>query len=494
MSDTRSTSARPRRWWAVVGLGALLLQAALLWIEWRPAPRVLWGDEGMYWQAAEQLRAGVEPDLHLLWPPLYPRFLATLMPLGAGTRFAAQLAQVALLGIAAILLSRLGRALLPGVETAGGIHAGDVAAALLLLDPQVAVFGAYLWPEALHLALFLFAWWALVARAHRWPWLVAAGVALGLALLTKSLLLAFVPVLLFPLLLPLSLLPDGPPWRRLLRPAVVGGAMALTLLPVQLHNRERYGVATVADSSAFNAWVGLNDRSRRNFVDEIVGDELGVYLRSAADPATRAAIARAKVRRLVEARGVSTVLRAQLGRQYFRLFDRDSFLTDQLPGGPIANHGDIEGGDGYGYVAPPAWLAAALRGWGWTIYGTVLVAAALAAATLRAAPAAAADAAAVTPAQRRAWLLVAALFVVYNLALLLVLHVKTRYRVQMMPVLDLWAAATLVWAWSRLRRPAGGETVHRPSPPARAIGASGKCWVAGGVLAALLLFLAFGGR
>jgi dolichyl-phosphate-mannose-protein mannosyltransferase len=481
MSETRATSARPRHWWATVALAALLLQAALLWIEWLPAPRVLWGDEGMYWQAAEQLRAGVEPDLHLLWPPLYPRFLAMLIPLGAGTRFGVQLAQVALLGAAAMLLSRLGRALLPGVETAGGIHAGDVAAALLLLDPQVAVFGAYLWPEALHLALFLFAWWALVARAHRWPWLVAAGVALGLALLAKSLLLAFVPMLLFPLLLF-----EGPPWRRLLRPAVVAGAMALTLLPVQLHNRERYGVATVADSSAFNAWVGLNDRSRRNFVDEIVGDELGVYLRSAADPATRAAIARAKARGLIDERGVLPVLRAQLARQYFRLFDRDSFLTDQLPGGPIANHGDIGGGDGYGYVAPPPWLAAALRGWGWTIYGVVLVAAALAVATLRAAPAVVADTAA-TPAQRRAWLLVAALFVVYNLALLLALHVKTRYRVQMMPVLDLWAGATLVWVWSRLRRPAGGEIVQRPSPPARA-------WAAGAMLATLLLFLAFGGR
>jgi hypothetical protein len=490
-------SAAPSVTLAAVGLAALLLQAALLWIEWRPSPRVLWGDEGMYWQAAEQLRAGVEPDLHLLWPPLYPRFLAMLMPLGAGTRFAAQLAQVALLGVAAILLSRLGRALLPGAETAGGIHAGDVAAVLLLLDPQVAVFGAYLWPEALHLALFLFAWWALVARGDRWPWLVAAGVALGLALLTKSLLLAFVPVLLFPLLL------SGPWWRRLLRPAVVAGVMASTLLPVQIHNRERYGVATVADSSAFNAWVGLNDRSRRNFVDEIVGDELGVYLRSAPDAATRAAIARAKVRGLVEERGVLPVLRAQLSRQYFRLFDRDSFLTDQLPGGPIANHGDIGGGDGFGYAAPPAWLAAALRGWGWTIYGAVLVAAALGVATLRFAtprrntsdraesnavtPATTADPAAVTPAQRRAWLFVAVLFIVYNLALLLVLHVKTRYRVQMMPVLDLWAGATLVWVWSRLRQPAGGGTVPSPSPPVRA-------WVAGGALAALALYLAFGGR
>jgi 4-amino-4-deoxy-L-arabinose transferase-like glycosyltransferase len=444
-------SGAQRRFWAAVGLAAALLQVALLWIEWRPAPRPLWGDEATYWQAAEQLRAGGAADLHLIWPPLYPRFLAALMPLSGGTRLAAQLAQVALLVMAALLLRGLGRALLPGAELGRGIHAADVAAALLLLDPQVAVFGAYLWPEALHLALFLFAWWVLVKRADRWAWLAAAGVALGLALLAKSLLLAFVPVLLAPLVA------DGPWRRRLLRPVVVAAAMALTLLPVLLHNRAHYGVATIADSSAFNAWVGLNDRSRRNFVGEIVGDEMGIYLQSAPDPAARAAIARAKIRRLVDERGVVALLRAQLGRQYFRLFDRDSFLVDQLPGGPIAARVD-----GFGYQSPPAWLAAALRGWGWALYGAVLVGAALGLATV--------------PVENRRWLAVAVLFVAYNLALFLVLHVKTRYRVQLMPVLDLAAAATAAWTFSRQPR-------RRP-----------VAWAAGAALAALALFLAFGGR
>ncbi|HXT22775.1 MAG TPA: glycosyltransferase family 39 protein [Thermoanaerobaculia bacterium] len=440
------------RFWAGVGLAAVLLQAALLWIEWRPTPRPLWGDEATYWRAAGEVRAGGESDLQMIWPPLYPRFVAASMPLSGGSRLAAQLVQVALLFASAWLLRGLGRALLPGAELSRGIHAADVAAALLLLDPQVACFGAFLWPELLHLALFLFAWWALVTRGERWPWLVAAGVALGLALLAKSLLVAFVPVLLAPLLL-LS----GPSPRRLLRPAVVLAAMAVTLLPVVLHNRQRYGVAGVADSSTFNAWVGLNERSRRNFVDEIVGDELTVYLNSAPDPAGRAAIARGKIEALVAERGVLPLLRAQLSRQYFRLFDRDSFLADQLPGGAIA-----ERGDGYGYVAPPHWLAAALRGWGWTIYGVVLVGAALGVATV--------------PAGNRRWLVVALLFVAYNLALFLVLHVKTRYRVQLMPVLDLFAGATAVWLVTR-----------RPRRPA-------LVWAAGGALAALALFLAFGGR
>lgn len=446
-----SRDSSRRRFWTAVAVAALLLQAALLWIEWRPAPRKLWGDEITYWAAAEQLRAGGQPDLYLIWPPLYPHFLAALMALSAGSRLAAQLVQIALLAASALLLRSLGRALLPSAVLAGGIHAGDLAAALLLLDPQVAAFGIFLWPEALHLALFLFVWWALVTRGDRWEWLAMAGVALGLALLTKSLLLAFVPVLLLPLVL------EGPRPRRLLRPALVAGAAALTLLPVQLDNRARYGEATVADSSAFNAWVGLNDRSRRNFVDEIVGDELNAYVRSAPTPAARAAIARARIRRLVDERGLMSVLRAQLARQYFRLFDRDSFLADQLPGGAIAARPD-----GFGFAAPPAWLAAALRGWGWTIYAAVLVGAAFGVATV--------------PVENRRWIAVAVLFVAYNLALFLVLHVKTRYRVPLMPVLDFFAAATAVWWWTR--RPRRGAAT----------------WAAGTALAALLLFLAFGGR
>lgn len=446
-----SRDLRYRRFWIAVAVAALLLQAALLWIEWRPAPRRLWGDEITYWAAAEQLRAGEQPDLFLLWPPLYAHLLAALVTLSGGTRLATQLFQIAALAGSALLLRSLGRALLPSAALPGGLHAGDLAAALLLLDPQVASYAIFLWPEAVYLALFLFAWWALVTRGERWRWLAAAGVALGLALLTKSLLTAFVPVLLVPLAL------DGPWPRRLLRPALVAGAMALTVLPVQLSNRARYGEATIADSSAFNAWVGLNDRSRRNFVDEIVGDELNPYLQSASTPAARAAIARRKSLRLIGERGLFTVLRAQLSRQYFRLFDRDSFLVDQLPGGPIAARPD-----GFGFAGPPAWLAAVLRGWGWAIYAAVLAAAALGIAT--------------APVENRRWLAVAVLFVAYNLALFLVLHVKTRYRMPLMPVFDLFAAGTAVWWWRR--------------QPRRGAAA----WSAGAALAALLLFLAFGGR
>jgi hypothetical protein len=447
LSTPVSTPRAQRRFWWTVALLALTLQGALLWLEWRPQPRPLWGDEIMYWAAAGQVRAGRAPDLHLLWPPLYPYFLAELMPFSDATRLAAQVAQLALLAACAFCLRGLGRALFPHGA------AGDIAAALLVLDPQAAAFTVYLWPELPHLALFLFAWWALVTRAGRLPWLAAAGGALGLALLTKSLLGPFVPVLLAPLAL------SGPVRHRLLRPALVLAILMLTLLPTLVAHRATYGTASVADSSLFNAWVGLNDRARRSFVDEIVGDELHVYLQGAPDPSAREAVLRTKIARLVAERGVWPLLRAQLGRQYFRLFHHDSFFTEQLPGGGIT-------AQGYGYVTPPAWLAAVLLTWGAALYGCVLVAAALALATR------------LEPGVQRAWLAVAILFVAYNLALFLVLHVMSRYRVQFLPVLDLLAGATVAWLWGS--RPRTGS---RPA-----------AWIACGGLAAALLFLAFGGQ
>jgi hypothetical protein len=447
--------AAPRRLALAAALAALALQVALLWLEWRPRPRPLWGDEGTYWRAAEEVRAGREPELHLVWPPLYPRFLAALAPLTGGTRLAVQLGQVALLAVAALCLWGLGR------EWLGERAAAGVAVALLVLDPQVASFTAFLWPELLHLAAFLFAWWALVAHGDRWPWLAAAGAALGIALLAKSLLVAFVPVLLAPLLL------VGGWRRRLGRPAVVLAALVLVVLPTLIAHRQRYGVATLADSSLFNAWVGLNDRARRNFVDEIVGPELDAYVRSSPDPRRRKELVAERIGALVDERGVPAILAAQLGRQYFRLFDHGSFFSDQLPGGGIAAV------PGYGYVAPPPWLAAALRAWGAVIYAVVLVAAAMGVAWSVASARGTRLAGRVA---RRPWLVVAALFVAYNLALFLVLHVKARYRVQFLPLLDLAAAVALVRAWR-------GQAPRTTGP-----------WIAGGLVAALLLFLAFGGR
>lgn len=419
---------------------ALALQAVLFWLGAWPVARRPWGDEIMYLDLAQRWARGEAAPLEPLWPPLYPQLLATALRLGDTRLLGLRLLQVALLFVAAWALAGLAARLL------GSPAAGRWAAALLLLDPQVAAFAHYYWPEALHLALLLGALWLLVLHGRRWGAVALAGLLLGLALLTKGLLLPFLPLLVLPLGFELG------PRPGLSRAALALGLAGLVAAPTVVSNGRRHGLWTVADSSRFNLWVGLNDRSRRNLVGEVVGEEYQRWRESAPDLAGRDRVLREKTAGLVAQRGLPAVLSGQLGKQYFRLFDRDSFFSDQLPGGAIA-------AQGYGYVAAPRGAALALRLLGLLAFTATLVAAALGLARVVRAP---------SP-----WLGALLLFLAGQLLLFLGLHVKTRYRLGFLPVLDLLAAAALA----------------RCGPPPRAAGLWG-----GALLAVLLLGLAFGGR
>lgn len=413
---------------AVLAL-ALLLQAALLFMELRPRPRALWGDEIMYADLAARWSRGEPATLELLWPPLYPHLLAVARTVDGGL-VAVRLFQVACLFAAAFLWRDVARTL------TGSAWTGDLCAALLLLDPQAAAFAQFLWPEALHLALSAAVVWILLRRGDRAPFLLLAGVLLGLCLLAKSVLGPFVPVLLLPLVVEAGLAKGLP------RAGLVALACAAVVLPVMATNARRQGAFVVADGGRFNAWVGLNDTSRRNLVGEIVGLEFRRWQESAPTFAERERLLDGRLRAFVRERGLVPVVRAQLGRQYFRLFHHASFFTDQLPGGPIADQGL-----GYRGVAAP--VAAAFRAYEAAVWAVVLAGAGLGLAAL--------------PRERRAFVFALLAFVVYNLALFLVLHVKTRYRLPFLPVLDLLGAAGIAALAGRgaplgppWRRAAGG--------------------------------------
>ncbi len=146
---------------------ALALQAVLFWLGAWPVARRPWGDEIMYLDLAQRWARGEAAPLEPLWPPLYPQLLAAALRLGDTNLLGLRLLQVALLLVAARALAGLAARLL------GSPAAGRWAAALLLLDPQVAAFAHYYWPEALHLALLLGALWLLVLHGRRWgrwPW------------------------------------------------------------------------------------------------------------------------------------------------------------------------------------------------------------------------------------------------------------------------------------------------------------------------------------
>ncbi len=426
------------------------VHAALWWLYWVPAPKALWGDENRYLEAAERLLAG-DPGWApgLLWPPLYPRFLAGSLALAGGHLAGVLVVQTLLLACCAAVLHDLVRRL------SGSATAALAAAALTVGYPPLASFAHYLWPEVLHLLLFLVVLWVLVARPGSTAWAALAGLALGLALLCKSLLLPFVPILLGAAALGPGLRVDPVVAPRLV---LVAAVAASTVAPTVVGNLRRDGVLTVADSSTFNLWVALNEVSHRPFSSDVAHHAYQEFVRSAPTFAERNRVLRQRIRRLVAERGVLRVALGQLARQPFLLLDKDSYLTEQLPGGFAPSQRD-------GYVRAGPALAAAVRWACYASYGALLVAGPIGLACWR------------FPARR--WLRLLLLFVGYNLALFLCLHAKTRYQVQLLPVLFLGASCSV--AWLRLGRLA----------PARRLGPG--AWVACLGAVALLLFLAFGG-
>ncbi len=177
----------------------------------------------------------------------------------------------------------------------------------------------------LHLALFLGALFLLRRDGSRlWPAIVA-GLLLGIALLTKSLLTGFLPLLL---LIGFFAAERRRRWPRL---AVLLAALLLTVAPTPSRNHAATGRWVIADSSTFNLWVGLSDVSRQSHARGVAWPELQAWRASAPTFGERDALLRGRIRALLAEQGLPATLARQLGRQYFRLFEKDSYLTDQLP-------------------------------------------------------------------------------------------------------------------------------------------------------------------
>jgi len=449
VDEEPETSRVHRRVLAAVGVAVALVHGALWWLYYRPVPKALWGDEFAYLRSAKLLLAGDPawwPDP--LWPPLYPRLLAGIMAVGGPALVWVQVVQTGLLAAAAVLLYDLVRRL------SGSQLAAAVAAALTLGFPPLVAYAHYLWPEVLHLFLLLAVLWLLAARGDRAPWCGVAGVAAGLALLTKSLLGPFLPVLL------VAAFARRPAGRSLARALVFLAALAATVAPAVLEQHRRTGRVMIADSSAFNLWVGLNDRSRTDFEIDVVTGLFRDYQASAASFDERDRILRRQIRAFIDSHSWAGLVRDHLGRQYFRLFDKDCYLTNQLPGGAAVERYAA------GYLRADPRIAGAVRLASYSLYGLLLVAAPLGLTLWRF--------------RDRRWLVALLLFVAYNLAIFFWLHVKSRYRIQLLPVAFLGAGCAVAWLDARLGR-----------DPAAA-GAARWQWAAAIVAAALLELLAFG--
>jgi len=123
-------------------------------------------------------------------PPLYTAFMAGILALSNGELGAVRLVQVLLSVHSVWLVYAIGCAWF-------GRRCARVAAALAAVYPNLIAFSHYLWTETLFTWLLLLAIWIL-ARSRELPTVRAAlgsGIALGLAALTRSVAVPFLPVI-----------------------------------------------------------------------------------------------------------------------------------------------------------------------------------------------------------------------------------------------------------------------------------------------------------
>jgi|GEM_PF-601999 len=427
---------------------ALLLNLFLLWLHYNPDRKILIGDENYNYAVARALAEGEEFLPDPAWPPLYVDSLALLLSGDDSGYGLVQAAQIVMWLFAAFFFYRIALRLLPWRRAA---LAGLV---LILFSPELIAFSHYLWPEIPHLFFFLAALWLLVCHGHRTGAVVAAGIFVGLGLLTKLLVMPFVPVLVVCVVIfnGESLL------SRTLRGAVFALGLFVTVLPTMLANLDAHGRFMIADSSVFNLWVGLNDTSTVDYKNDITEREYREFRRSAKNITAQNALYREKVGRLVDERGLAGTLWGQLSKQYFRLFGCRTFFTTQLPGGP--RHA-------YRFDSPA--LTAGLRLWSFAMHALLVAACGVGICLIRWRPA--------------GWAHCVLLFVVYNLALFLFLHAKTRYFIQIVPMLALFAGAAVEFLLRRI----SGASLECPRP----FIVNAPRVACGLVLALLLLFLSF---
>lgn len=390
---------------------ATILNLAFLYLYYTPAPKHLVGDENYYFLFARAAAAGYQLRHNPIWPSFYADSMGKLFSVFGAHPIYIQSVQIVMWLTAALLFYKIVSYLLPFRGAA------YIALALFLFSPELIAFSHFLWPEIPHLFFFITALWLIVCHHKSYLAVISGGVLFGFALLTKLLLLPFIPIILafFILRTPGS-------WRRrCLKGCLLASMTFITVLPTMMDNLRAHGKFMIADSSVFNIWVGLNDTELVDYKNDIAGIELHKFQQSGPDIETRNSIYRDKIRLKLQQQGIISAISGQLSRQYFRLFDYQTFFTTQLPGGPRSS---------YGFNSPA--ITSLLHTYSHVLYGFLLAASVMGMCFIRARPV--------------GWAHCFLLFIAYNLGLFLFLHVKTRYVIQFMPMMMFFSVVTVYWA------------------------------------------------
>jgi hypothetical protein len=300
---------------ALIMLGGLLLRLLFFASSLPYGGMPLIVDEGNYVGLALPLSQGMGFVDKWVWlrPPGYPLFLASILVLTGGSLPAAAFVQVLLsvanIGVLYALTVEVFR-LRSDVAPAKAQAAGLVAAGLMAVNPHVVFYSNLFMVETLYLLGFTTVVWALLRARRAWridgvsrqalAFMVLAGVAGGAAVLVRSLLLSFTPLLLawFWWALPRSgnLVKRNPfalRWsgRALLPLAVFVVAMFAVILPWTVRNYARYErFLLVETTGGYQMWL---------YNDNISRDEINSRLMAIRNPVDREQYASAQAQHAI---------------------------------------------------------------------------------------------------------------------------------------------------------------------------------------------------
>jgi 4-amino-4-deoxy-L-arabinose transferase-like glycosyltransferase len=396
--ETASPEDAQRRALLLLTLAAIVVRAAFLLLEPATGPA---GDERTWTDWAKSLaspRVAFSPlRTHMIfYPPLYPYFLGVPWSLSGGFR-AAQWAQLLVGSLLVPAVGLLGaRAFSPRV--------GLVAAGIVAFYPEVVWFSVHFWSETLFM---VFLWWGmerlLAADAQgATHTAVVAGLLWGLAALTRETVLYFLPLAAGYLMFR-SPLPGG---RK--RALAFLLAAIVSIAPWTYRNWLAFhAFVPVSTAGGLNLFQGNARLSRQEVYDlyEAVNGRIEQY-------------------RFARQKGIEAILERQplwilekLRDEMPRFWEADSLALIHIKRGA------------YGEVPPAAAAAAALV----VLLPYLAVVAGLVAGLARMSP-------------RRPVLLLVVFLVFYN-GLHVATHGFARYRLPVMPVVFLFAAA----AWCARR-------------------------------------------
>jgi hypothetical protein len=402
----------------LLGLVALTAQQMLLWwLYYHDTPKVLVGDEHYYLQTARAILAGAPWHTSHIWPPGQSVLLAATFWLFGDSLVPIQIFQTVLFFACGFLLWRL------WCRLSGNILAAGLAASLFILNPSTAAYSQYLWPEIPHLFALLLAFNFLLPRPATRFSAFFGGASIGLALLFKSLLTGIWPLFL------LLFIQRKPSWEiHWTRLSLFLTGLILITAPAIIAGHRNTGHWSIADSSAFNILAGLNDRARNDYVDEPVGTLFHQYLASGTNGHQRNEWAKKEIEKKIQMEGVGEILWKQLKRQYFRLFESKTLLLSHLPG-PTC------GGYLNAYQAVPAPGVSVVRWTSHFFHALTLVGFAFGLCLWRG--------------WRKPWFWGGLIFIGYQLGLFLLLHVKARYLLPLLPLFCVFAGEAFSTLWKK---------------------------------------------